>query len=130
MLALGTALLPVESKAQQPARTARIGVLGLANPSAYAAHLEAFRGGLKDLGYVEGKNIQIDYRWADGHYERLHDLAAELVKLKVEVIVTHGSGGPAAKSVTSTIPIVTYMGDMVGMGLAASLAQPGGNVTG
>jgi putative ABC transport system substrate-binding protein len=130
LLTLALALAPLVSLAQQPAKTARIGVLGLANPTAYAAQLEAFRGGLKDLGYVEGKNILIDYRWADGHYERLRDLTAELVKLKVEVLVTHGAGGVAAKSVTSTIPIVTYMGDMVASGLAASLARPGGNVTG
>ncbi len=129
-LALGSALVPFVSIAQQPVRMARIGVLGLANPTAYAAQIDAFRGGLKDLGYVEGKNIQIDYRWADGRYERLRDLAAELVNLKVEVIVTHGNGGAAAKSVTGTIPIVTYMGDMVASGLAASLARPGGNVTG
>jgi len=130
LVMLALALLPLVSMAQQPAKTARIGVLGLANPTAYAAQLDAFRGGLKELGYVEGKNIQIDYRWADGRYERLPDLAAELVNLKVEVIVTHGTGSMAAKSVTTTIPIVTYIGDMVGSGLAVSLARPGGNVTG
>src|SRR3954470_18182898 len=107
LLMLVLALVPLVSMAQQPAKTARIGVLGLANPTAYAAQLDAFRSGLKELGYVEGKNIEIDYRWADGRYERLRDLAAELVNLKVEVIVTHGTGGIAAKSITSTIPIVT-----------------------
>jgi putative ABC transport system substrate-binding protein len=130
MLALASALAPLASWAQQRTKTARIGVLGLANPVAYAAQVEAFRAGLRDLGYVEGKNIVIDYRWADGHYDRLRDLAAELVNLKIDVIVTHGTGAIAAKSVTTTIPIVTYAGDMVALGLAASLAHPGGNITG
>lgn len=129
MLALGSALAPLASWAQ-PAKTARIGVLGLANPAAYAAQLDAFRAGLRELGYVEGRNIAIEYRWADGHYDRLKVLAAELAGLKVDVIVTHGAGAMAAKSDTTTTPIVTYIGDMVAAGLAASLARPGGNVTG
>jgi putative ABC transport system substrate-binding protein len=129
MLALGSTLAPLASWAQ-PAKTARIGVLGLANPAAYAAQLDAFRAGLRELGYVEGRNIAIEYRWADGHYNRLEVLAAELAGLKVDVIVTHGAGAMAAKSVTTTTPIVTYIGDMVAAGLAASLARPGGNVTG
>ncbi len=130
ILALGSALSPLASWAQQPAKTARIGVLGLANPVAYAAQLDAFRAGLRELGYIEGRNIAIEYRWADGHYERLKELAAELAGLKVDVIVTHGAGSMAAKSVTTTTPIVTYVGDMVAAGLAASLARPGGNITG
>lgn len=129
MLALGSALAPLTSWAQS-AKTARIGVLGLANPAAYAAQLDAFRAGLRELGYVEGRNIAIEYRWADGHYDRLKVLAAELAGLKVDVIVTHGAGAMAAKSVTRTTPIVTYIGDMVVAGLAANLARPGGNVTG
>ena len=129
MLALGSALAPLASWAQ-PAKTARIGVLGLANPTAYAAQLDAFRAGLRELGYVEGRNIAIEYRWADGHYDRLKALAAELAGLKVDVIVTHGPGAMAAKSITTTTPIVNYIGDMVAAGLAASLARPGGNVTG
>src|SRR6185369_3560175 len=129
MLALGSALAPLASWAQ-PAKTARIGVLGLANPAAYVAQLDAFRAGLRELGYVEGRNIAIEYRWADGHYDRLKVLAAELAGLKVDLIVTHGAGAMAAKSVTTTTPIVTYIGDMVAAGLAASLAHPGGNVTG
>ena len=130
MLALVGALAPLASGAQQPTAMARIGVLGLANPVAYAAQLEAFRAGLREVGYVEGKNIAIEYRWADGHYERLKELAAELARLKVDVIVTHGAGSMAAKSVTTTTPVVTYLGDMVAAGLAASLAHPGGNITG
>src|SRR5258706_10908879 len=129
MLGLGSALAPLASWAK-PARTARIGVLGLANPDAYAAQLDAFRAGLRELGYIEGRNIAIEYRWADGHYDRLKELAVELVGLKVDVIVTHGAGSMAAKSVTTTTPIVTYIGDMVASGLATSLARPGGNITG
>jgi putative ABC transport system substrate-binding protein len=129
-LGVGALAAPFSIFAQSPGKVWRIGVLGLANPVAYAAQVEAFRAGLRDLGYIEGKNIVIEFRWANGLYDRLHDLAAELVKLKVEVIVTHGSGSMAAKGVTTTIPIVTYAGDMVGVGLAASLARPGGNITG
>ena len=130
MLALGSALSPLASWAQQPAKMARIGVFGLANRDAYAAQLDAFRAGLRELGHIEGRNIAIEYRWADGHYDRLKELAAELAGLKVDVIVTHGAGSAAAKSVTTTTPIVTYSGDMVAAGLASSLARPGGNVTG
>ena len=129
MLALGSGLAPLASWAQ-PVKVARIGVLGLANPAAYAAHLDAFRAGLREFGYVEGRNIAIEYRWADGNYDRLKVLAEELAGLKVDVIVTHGAGAMAAKSVTTTTPIVTYIGDMVAAGLAASLARPGGNATG
>jgi putative ABC transport system substrate-binding protein len=105
-------------------------VLGLANPVAYAPQVEALRAGLRELGYAEGKNIVLEFRWADGHYDRLPALAAELVRLKVDVLVTHGAGSTAAKNATTTIPIVTYVGDAVSLGLAASLAEPGGNLTG
>ena len=90
------------------------------------------RTGLRQLGYEEGKNIVIDYRWADGRFERLPELAAELVKLNVDVIVTHSTPGAlAAKQATSTIPIVmAAVGDPVAVGLVASLARPGGNLTG
>ena len=90
------------------------------------------RAGLRDLGYVEGKNIVIEYRWAEGNYDRLPDLAAELVRLKVDVLVTHGAPGTrAAKRATTTVPIVMATGgDAVATGLVASLARPGGNITG
>ena len=103
-----------------------------ASDSAYARLIEAFRQGLRDLGYVEGRNIVIEYRYADEKYERLPALAAELVRLKVDVIVSHGTPGPlAAKQATSAIPIVmTSAGDPVASGLVSSLARPGGNVTG
>ena len=92
----------------------------------------AFRAGLRDLGWTEGKNLQIEFRWAEGNYERLPALAQELIRLNVDVLVTHGAAGSlAAKGATSTIPIVvTAVGDMLALGLAESLSRPGGNVTG
>jgi putative tryptophan/tyrosine transport system substrate-binding protein len=97
-----------------------------------AGWVEALSGGLRELGYVEGRNLSIEYRWADGKYERAPELAAELVRLNVEVLVTHGTPGTrAAKGATTTIPIVmASVGDAVLVGLVASLARPGGNITG
>ncbi len=129
----GALAAPLASFAQQPpAKIFRIGFLGAESAAGYASRMEALRAGLRDLGYVEGKNIVIEYRWAEGKYERLPDLAAELVHLKVDVIVTHAAPGSlAAKRATTTIPIVmATMGDPVSLGLIASLARPGGNVTG
>ena len=117
------------TEAQQPVKVPRIGYL---SASANAPRIEAFRQGLRELGYVEGKNIAIEWRSADGKLERLPALAAELVGLKVAVIVT-GGGAPTrrAKEATSTIPIVmTNDPDPVGDGFVASLARPGGNITG
>ena len=120
------------AQAQQPAKIPRIGFLGAAYPSTNAARIEAFRKGLRELGYVEGKNIIIEYRWAEGKPERLPDLATELVQLKVDIIVTAGPAAtPPAKQATSTIPIVmAFDNDPVGSGFVASLARPGGNITG
>jgi putative ABC transport system substrate-binding protein len=120
------------AEAQQPKKVPRIGFLGAASMSANSARIEAFRQGLRELGYMEGKNIVIEWRSAEGKSDRLPALAAELVNLKVNVIVT---GGPtqtrAAKAATSTIPIVmTNDGNPVGDGFVASLARPGGNITG
>ncbi len=133
-LALGAMLLAlgIPAQAQEPPKVPRIGFLISSSPSALSARIEAFRQGLRELGYVEGKNIVVEYRWADGKIERLPDLAAELVRLKVDVIV---SAGPtvtrAAKEATSTIPIVMgFDTDPVGNGFVASLARPGGNITG
>ncbi len=125
-------LAPPPAADAQPARVARIGFLGYVSPSATPHLVEAFRRGLRDLGYVEGQNVAIEFRWAEGRLERLPDLAAELVRLKVDVIVAQGTPGPlAAKQATRTIPIVmAAAGDPVGAGLVASLARPGGNVTG
>ena len=119
-------------EAQQPTKVPRIGFLTAASPSAIAARIEAFRQGLRELGYVEGKNIVIEWRYAEGKLDRLPALAAELVRLKVDVIVTAGPGATrAAKEATSTIPIVMAQDpDPVGNGFVASLARPGGNITG
>ncbi len=128
-LALGLLAAPLAAPAQQPpGKTARIGLLGDV-PSFLD---EAFRQGLRELGYVQGQNITIEYRSADWKYERLPGLAAELVRLKVDVIVAASPPATeAAKQATSTIPIVfTVSGDPVAEGFVASLARPGGNLTG
>jgi putative ABC transport system substrate-binding protein len=126
------AALCASAEAQQPAKVPRIGNLYAGDPSTQSARIEAFRQGLRDLGYVEGKNIVIERRYAEGKYDRLPALVAELVRLKVDIIVT--GGGPAtraAKEATSTIPIVmTNDADPVASGIVASLARPGGNITG
>src|SRR5262245_48278799 len=118
--------------AQQRKKVPRIGFLGAASASGYAPQLEAFRRGLRDLGYVEGKNIIVEYRWAEGRYDRLHNLADELVRRTPDLLLTHGTAGTrAAKQATTTIPIVMAVsGDAVATGLVASLAHPGGNITG
>ena len=130
-IAGSVAAWPRAAHAQQT-KVARIGFLGSDSASSHAARLAAFRAGLRDLGWLEGTNLLIEYRWADGDYERLRGLADELVQLKVEVLVTHATPGAlAAKSATSTIPIVlTAVGDILGLGLVSSLRQPGGNITG
>jgi putative ABC transport system substrate-binding protein len=122
---------PLAARAQQT-KVARIGFLGVDSASSHAARLAALRAGLRDLGWVEGTNLLIEYRWADGNYERLRGLADELVQLKVDVLVTHATPGAlAAKSATSTIPIVvTAVGDPLALGLVSSLRMPGGNITG
>ena len=106
----------------------------MSTPAAWATRVEAIRAGLRDLGYVEGKNIVIEFRFAEGQFDRLPELAAELVRLKVDVIVTHTvPGALAAKQATATNPIpvvMTNVGDAVGNGIVASLARPGGNITG
>jgi putative ABC transport system substrate-binding protein len=130
-LALGLVAAPFAAEAQQAAKIARIGYL--AGYLAATPHLpEAFRQGLRDLGYVEGRNLVIEYRDAEGKYERLPPLAAELVALKVDVILAGGTPQAlAAKQATRTIPIVFASSpDPVGSGLVTSLARPGGNVTG
>ncbi|HEU4340534.1 MAG TPA: ABC transporter substrate-binding protein [Candidatus Binatia bacterium] len=133
-LALSSLLLALSSlvEAQQPTKIPRIGYLTASTPSSMSARVEAFRQGMRELGYVEGKNIVIEWRFAEGKLDRLPALAAELVRLKVDVIVT--SAPPAtrpAKEATSTIPIVMAQdSDPVGSGFVASLARPGGNITG
>ena len=125
-------VLPFPARAQRPTKIPRIGSLFVTTPPAVSARREAFRQGLRELEYVEGKNIFVDYRYADGKTDRLPALAAELVRLQVDIIVTAGSPSTrAAKEATATIPIVmTRDGDPVGNGFVASLARPGGNITG
>src|SRR5262245_28737110 len=120
------------AEAQQPAKIPRIGVLVPTSPSFFAARIKAFQQGLHEHGYVEGKNIMLEYRYAEGKVERFPELATELVGLKVEVIVTANDATvQAVKKASSTIPIVfTTVSDPVGTGIVASLAQPGGNATG
>lgn len=120
------------AQAQQVKKVPRIGFLLANSPSAAPTMVEGFRQGLRELGYVEGKNILIEYRSAEGKFERLPDLASELVRLKVDVLVAQGApAAHAAKNATRTIPIVMgNYGDPVGAGLVASLARPGGNITG
>jgi putative ABC transport system substrate-binding protein len=131
---LGLALLcaSIASEAQPEGKVWRIGLLSSASPAAYSQRVDALRQALGDLGYVEGKNLVIESRWADGQYARLPELAAELIRLKVDLIVTHGTPGSlAAKRATTTIPVVMAVtGDVLTTGLVASLARPGGNLTG
>jgi putative ABC transport system substrate-binding protein len=131
---LATVLLTTAplAQAQQPTKIPRIGYLSVNSPSVNRDRIEAFRQGLRELGYVEGKNIVIEWRYAEGKQDRLPALAAELVRLKVDIIVTGGPATtPAVKEATVTIPIVMgFDNDPVGSGFVASLARPRGNITG
>ena len=118
--------------AQQPStKVFRIGFLGLPTADSLPERPEAFRVGLRDLGYQEGRDFVIEYRWADGNYDRLPALIADLARLNVDVIVTHGTPGALAAKTATTIPVVlAVVGDPLGSGIVSSLARPGGNVTG
>jgi putative ABC transport system substrate-binding protein len=135
MLVVGGAAMaePFSVRAQQKAMPT-IGFLGVASPDIpmVALNLKSFWEGLRETGYIEGRNVAVEYRWAEGHYERLPALAAELVRRKVDVIVNEGGtpSAQAARDATSTIPIVFHASDAVADGLVASLARPGGNLTG
>ena len=132
VFALTILAAPVAAGAQQAKKVARIGVLRSGSPSSAASSEDAFRQGLRELGYIEGQNLVMEYRFAEGKRDRLPELAAELVRLKVDMLVVAGvSATQAAKQATTTIPVVVgYAGDLVGTGLIASLAKPGGNITG
>jgi putative ABC transport system substrate-binding protein len=120
-------------EAQQPTQVPRIGYLSTGSPTVSSANLDAFRQGLRDLGYVEGKNIILEIRWAEGSAERVPELALELVRHKIDVLLVGGGTATAlrVKKVTNTVPVVfTLVSDPVGDGLVASLARPGGNLTG
>jgi putative ABC transport system substrate-binding protein len=131
LLGGAAAAWPLTARGQQPAMRV-IGFLGGADPMGYAVLMEAFRSGLRDHGYIEGQNVRIEYRWAEGNYERLPNLAADLARRNVDIIITQGTPAAfAAKQATTTIPIVmAIVGDPVDSGIVTSYSRPGGNITG
>jgi putative ABC transport system substrate-binding protein len=131
LLGAAAAAWPLSTRAQQAAKLSTIGFLGAATASAWAPNTAAFAQRLRELNWIDGRTVAIEYRWAEGRSERYAEIAAEFVRLKVDVIVTSGIAALAVKQATSVIPIVFATAvDPVGSGLVASLARPGGNVTG
>jgi len=122
---------PLFARAQQPKKLPTVGFLGTSTSAAWSPWIAAFSQRLRELGWIEGRTVVLEARWAEGNTERFEAIAAEFVRLKVDVIVTSGAGAPAARRMTSAIPIVFMLApDPVATGLVASLARPGGNVTG
>jgi putative ABC transport system substrate-binding protein len=135
VIAFGASALavPLGSLAQKPGKVWRIGFLGSETAAGYAKQIDAMRGGLREYGFIEGKNLAIEFRWADGNEHRLPELATELARLKPDILITHGGRGTrAAKGATSQIPIViaSISSDPAETGIVASLARPGENITG
>ena len=127
----GATTWPLAARAQQSAKLPTIGFLGTSTPLAMRQWIAAFVQRLRELGWIEGRTVVVEYRWAEGRSERFAEIATEFVRLKVDAIATSSTPAViAAKQVTSVLPIVAVMGDPVGTGLVASLARPGGNVTG
>jgi putative tryptophan/tyrosine transport system substrate-binding protein len=130
LLGGAAAAWPLAVRAQQLGKLPTIGFLGTTSAAAWSPWTAAFTQRLRELGWIEGRTIAIEYRWAEGRSERFAEIAAEFVRLKVDVIITGGSAAVAAKQATSVVPIVFVLGEPVGTGLVATLARPGGNVTG
>jgi len=127
----GAAAWPVAARAQQSSKLRTIGFLGTASASAWSAWTAAFAQRLRELGWIEGRTLVIEYRWSEGHRERVAEIAAEFMRLKVDVIVTAGSAVPTLKQAVSGTPIVfAIASDPLSGGLVASLSRPGGNITG
>jgi putative tryptophan/tyrosine transport system substrate-binding protein len=127
----GTAVArPLTARAQQPGKMPTIGFLGTTTAAAWGPWTAAFVQRLRELGWIEGRNLAIEYRWAEARSENFAKIAAEFVRLKVDVIIAGGSAAVAAKQATSVVPVVFVLGEPVGTGLVATLARPGGNVTG
>jgi putative ABC transport system substrate-binding protein len=130
-LVCGATAWPHAARAQQAKRLPTIGFLGLSTPSGWSHYVAAFEQRLRELGWVKGRTVTIELRWAEGHRERFEEIAAEFVRSSVDIIVTGGGAVAATKRATATIPIVFALAnDPVGIGLVASLSRPGGNVTG
>ena len=130
---LGGAVIawPLAARAQQPGKLPTMGIIGSGTPATQSHWYAAFVQRLRELGWIDGRTVAVEYRWAEGRDERFAEIAAEFVQRKVDVIVTSSTVGVvAAKQATSVIPIVFVTGDAVGTGLVASLARPGGNATG
>src|SRR3954454_14206002 len=131
LLTAAAALRPSTARLQPTRKLPRVGFLGALSPALYASQVAAILSGLRELGYIDGTTIHLEFLWAEGHYDLLPQLAAEFERLQVDVLLTHGTPGPlAAKAVSKTIPIVAVMGDPVITGVVTSIAQPGGNITG